>query len=298
MAFISLFASCEKEEELNTPAITGSYEITLPSFAKFDGKNHSFYASNGNGDFDELLEDWTFETWFKVENGTSLDTLVLNSSIVMEQRYVFSVYLVPANPNKPEGERTYIGIDYTKPNGVGEVTETVESDFELRYTKLRNEDNDDEIATMSTYDKNEVILSYDKWIHIAITRSSATGIAKLFINGKIVEQSDDVIWTSLPSVSAPNWSGSYRGGYISYMKGAQRKVRISRVARYIDEFTPNLSDDFVDDAETLFMLNLTESEVADENSGSPIMDVKGTYSKTCNLRQSNWGTDGQIFYNE
>jgi len=302
LAIVSLAASCEKDNALDTPVITGDYQVTLPSYAMFDGVGQSFYATNkadGNGDrpFNELSDEWTWETWFKVENGTKLDNNVLNSSIVMEQRYVFTVYLIPANTTKPRQERTVKVIDYSKPNGIGEKTVHVKSDFEVRYSKLTN-NSDVELDSISTFKNDNFVLSYDQWIHLAITRSAATGIAKLFINGKKVGESNDPLWISKTSIAAPNWSGTYRGGYKSYMKGSQRKVRVSRVARYDDDFTPDLNTDFAVDAETLFMLNLTESEVKDENGGSPIMDVKGTYPHVCKLRQSNWGFDGDVYFDE
>jgi len=303
LIFTSLATSCNKDENnLKTPVISGDYAVTLPSYAKFNGSSQSFYATNKadiNGDrpFNELTDEWTYETWFKVEEGTNLAEDVLNSSIVMEQRYNFSIYLIPANADKPSQETKVKVIDYNQPNGIGEKTVLVKSDFDLRYAKLANNSSDTEDVIMSTFDNNDFVLSYGQWIHVAITHSAANG-AKLFINGKLVDESNDVIWAALPSVAAPNWSGSYRGGYVGYMKGAQRKARISRVSRYNSEFTPDLNADFVVDAETLFLLNLTESEVTDENGGSPIMDVKGTYPHVCKLRQSNWGFDGDVYFDE
>ncbi len=303
LAIVSLTASCEKDDALDTPVITGDYQVTLPSYAMFDGEGQSFYATNKadvNGDrpFNELSDEWTWETWVKVLDGTNIDDNVLNSSVVMEQRYNFSIYIIPANSTKPEQERKIKVVDYNQPNGIGEKTILVKPDFELRFSKLENDATDVELASMSTFDNNDAVLSFDTWIHVAIVRSAATGITKFFIDGKKIGESNDPLWISKPSVAAPNWAGAYRSGYKSYMKGAQRKVRVSRVARYDDEFTPDLHTDFAVDAETVFMLNLTESEVKDENGGSPIMDVKGTYPHECKLRQSNWGFDGDVYFDE
>lgn len=299
---VAAFLSCSDDDnDYETPVITGEMVTTIGSYAKFSGDNQSFYATNkstsGARPFNALTTDWTFETWVKVEDGTKLGEDPLTSSIIMEQRYVFSLYAIPANTSKPEADEEVEVIDYSQPNGIGKKTVKVKADYELKYSKLANNTSDVELESMSTFDNENIVLSYGKWVHVAITRSSTDNTARFFVNGKLVDSSTDDVWISKSSVSAVNWSGTYRGGYKGFAKCGLRKVRVSTVARYSEDFTPDLYTDFEEDGKTLLLLNLTKQEMIDPEDTTPTMDVKGSYPYSVSLRQSNWGSESQMIYN-
>ena len=303
----ALFVACGSEDkEIETPVITGESVTVIDSYPTFTGDRSGksgFYASNGavNGQrpFNVLSSDWTWEVWVKLEDGTVLDTDVLYSSIIMEQRYVFTMYAIPANEDKPMETRTKTVIDYTQPNGVGEEQYTVKAEYDLVYSKLHNSGSggDAEIVSMTTFDKEAVVLAFDDWVHIAITRSSDDNMARLFINGNLVDESDDDLWISKSSVSAPNWGNAYRGGYVSQTKCAMRKVRVSTTARYMEGFTPDLTKDFVVDDETLFLLNMIEDERVDPADESPEMQTQGTYPKNVFFSDVKWDQEVKMTLN-
>lgn len=316
LALIGALASCEKEDTLETPVVTGDYKVTIPSFANFEqtpDTTISFFAYNDidadtqERPFDSLTEDWTFETLVKVHSNTPLDTAVLSSSIIMEQRYVFTLYLTPPNPDKPDGEKVIKTVDYTKPNGVGEKTLKVKADYEINYSKLHNSGSggDAEILTMTTYDKNEIVLEFEEWVHIAITRDAATGMARLFVNGIMVDESDDPEWISKSTVGTLNLGATYRGGYYGFVNAGFRKLRVSSNARYSENFTPDLLTDFEDDDDTFFMVNLTQSEdIGLDDRERTMLQPKGTYAsyngRHCQFKSeyTAWKSYGEIFLNE
>jgi len=300
-AVITMSLSCSDDDNsIETPVITGEIVTTIDSYANFNGENQSFYATNKSTDgirpFNALTTDWTFETWVKVEEGTNLTEEPLTSSIIMEQRYVFSLYAIPANESKSEADVEEEVIDYNQPDGIGTKLIKVKADYELKYSKLANNSTDVELESMSTYDNENIVLSYGKWVHIAITRSSSDNTARFFVNGQLVNSSTDDVWISKSSVSAVNWSGTYRGGYYGFSKCGLRKVRVSNVSRYNEDFIPDLSIDFEEDDETLFLLNLIEEEMIDPLDDTPEMDVKGVYPYSVSLRQNNWASESQMIY--
>ena len=293
--------SCSDDDNrIETPVVTGGMVSIIDSYANFNGENQSFYATNKSTDgerpFNALTTDWTFETWVKIEEGTNLTEEPLTSSIIMEQRYVFSLYATPANESKPEADVEEEVIDYNQPGGIGTNLIKVKADYELKYSKLANNSTDVELESMSTYDNENIVLSYGKWVHIAITRSSSDNTARFFVNGQLVSSGTDDVWISKSSVSAVNWSGTYRGGYYGFAKCGLRKVRVSNVSRYNEDFIPDLGADFEEDDETLFLLNLIEEEMIDPLDDTPEMDVKGTYPYSVSLRQNNWDSESKMIY--
>ena len=297
-----ILSSCDDDDNnYKTPVITEEMETLIDSYAYFNGDKQSFYATNkkdadGNRPFNVLTTDWTFETWVKVEKGTTISDKVLESSIVMEQRYVFTLYISPANPDKPQADREIKVIDYSQPNGMGTKIVKVKADYEITYSKLSNTSSDLELQSMSTFNNNDIVLLYGDWVHVAITRSSEDNTARFFINGKQVTSSTDDVWISKSSIGGVNWSATYRGAYYGFTKCEQRKTRISTIARYSADFNPDLYKDFEEDKNTLFLLNLKKEEMIDAKNKTPKMLVKGTYPHSVSLRQNNWQSDRKMIY--
>ena len=315
--FISLliassFVSCNKDNLLDTPAVTAAYKISIPSYAYFNGAmNYNIdnkTEADGTRPFDAIANDYCYETWVKYSsktqvNDTVTDGSILKSSVIMSQSGVFMIELTPPNKEKAATERVIPVVDYNQASGVGEKTILVESEFDFNFTKLSSDNK--ELKTMTTFDKEGFGFIFDEWIHIAINRSSTTGITSFYINGKLVEQSSDPLWVANTSKKELYLGVSRLGRYRGFSTAGFKGFRISNTERYPSEFVPELYPDLVDDSETFFMLNMNESEeLGLDYRLRTTMEAKGTYSELENnesrFKQTfeDWTEEGSVVLTE
>jgi hypothetical protein len=103
-----------------------------------------------------------------------------------------------------------------------------------------------------------VLFSNGSWNHIAIERAGSSLL--LFVNGRLSRTGQ--ISGDMPDPQAPLTLGQAEGG--GFVNGAFSEVRLSRVARYVDDFVPITR--FVSDSDTIALYHL------DETSGATALD--------------------------
>ena len=215
----------------------------------FDGDDSFFVKDNAVDDLD-ISDNYTIETWVNIKelNANS------NWDVIMDRRTVFSLYLIE---------------DYN-------------ADYAIRFVTRDGSDN--LVASMRS-DSSDVNLSFNEWVHIAISRNDS--ISSLFVNGKEVDSSLDTNFSLRYSKYALNFGARYWGSYSRYMIGDLDEIRISDTARYAHNysFEPYRCMPFESDPYTILLLHL------DENSGSSLGDASRHFFNT-NLRVSpnyaNW----------
>jgi len=237
-------------------------------------KNARFYAYSGGSDNDLSslpAEDWTYELWIKVTPDAMIgDRANSNSteaggSFISERAKNFELYLVNDD----------------------------NADFSIRYNRM--DVNGLTIASMCSSEASEN-LSFNEWAHVAISRSSTDGLSKFYINGKLIESSDDPIWIQPVNDTWLQFNYVYRNGaFLNYFKGEMKNIRVSSIDRYPSEFTPdvyvrynetvdtdgNIVEHEVDEF-TLLQLNL-EKELTPFDESSPYyedfdkIEIRGAY---------------------
>ena len=219
------------------------YDIT---FLDFDGNDSFFIYDNSNNDFD-ISSTYTIEAWVKV------DSKVSNTyPVIMDRKTVFSLFL----------------IDDT--NG----------DYAIKFAARDNSGN---IIASVQSDAAPINLSFDEWVHVAITRANNT--TKLYLNGQLTDSSNDSDFGLTASTNALNIGARYWNGYGRYIDGKIDNIRISDVSRYPGNFTPDILETYVADTNTRLLLAL------DEGSGTDLTDGAENFN-TVSLRNSpnqpNW----------
>ncbi len=227
---------------------------------KFDGNDSYFIKDNYVSDLD-VKKEWTIETWVNIK---SLNT---NSDwdVILDRQGVFSLYLIDDN----------------------------EGDYAVRFV---SRDNSGAITASLRSDSSEINLKFNEWVHIAISYDSTN--ARLFVNGILVQSSNDKDFRLNYSTKALNLGGRYWGSYSRYLVGELDEVRLSDTARYNSDFVPYRCMPFITDDYTRLLLHL------DENSGDAIGDVSRHFFNI-NLRSSpnspNWNFNKQkpvLIFNE
>lgn len=259
-----VFTSCEEECEavypgtivqIDTVFVKGA-NLTYPTFSGSDTSDDRFYAFSGGKDTDLSsmnAEDWTYETFIKVDPGAmigikdSLQGKNAHGACIMERGRIFELYLIEDN----------------------------NADFAIQFNAL-NEDNE-AIGTMTSDDSN-VNLKFNEWAHVAISRSSSDGTAKLYINGKLINSSTDDVWIQLVNDTWLDFNYMYRGGNMNFFKGAMDNIRVSYNDRYPAPFTPNQFERFVLDNNTFLQMDLDNNLTPfDPPTDFDKVEIKGVY---------------------
>ncbi len=213
----------------------------------FDG-NDSFFANDNAYDDLDVSNEWTFETWVKVNNFHPTSDF----DVIMDRRTVFSMYLISDN----------------------------NADYAIRFVSRASNGNYNASLRSDNSSQN---LNFGDWVHVAATRTG--GVARLFINGQLVDSSVDADFALTPSTNAINFGARYWGSYDRHLVGELDEIRISNTARYTSSFSPSRSNQFSPDANTVLLLHL------DEGSGNSLGDHSRHFFDT-NLRDSpnaaNW----------
>ena len=192
----------------------------------------SFYVNdNTDNDLDLLEGDWTFEAWIYIDEYVESSWAVL-----MDRRTVFSFYL--QNAAAGDGD---CGLVVAARAGSGNI-----------------------IASMSTGD-NENLYRYT-WHHVAASRNSTEGLARLFVDGVEVDNSNDADFVLTASTNAMNFGARWWGSYQRFFDGAMDEIRVSTVGRYDANFTITPESlPFENDANTLLLFNFDNSDLTNSS---------------------------------
>lgn len=259
-----VFTSCEADPlpvypdvivQIDTVFVEG-VNITYPTFSGSDTGDDRFYAfSGGNStDLSSMSEtDWTYETYIKVDadaligDRTMLQGMDAGGACIMERGRNFELYLIDDSS----------------------------ADFAIKYNRL-NSDNE-AVGTMQS-DESGINLSFDEWVHVAISRSSSDNTAKFYINGVLIDSSTDDLWIQPVNDTWLDFNYMYRGGNINFFKGAFDNIRVSYVDRYPSAFEPNQFERFPDDGDTLLLMDLDENLTPfDPVNDFDKVEIKGVY---------------------
>lgn len=257
--------SCEREAlpvypgtivQIDTVFVKGA-NLTYPTFTGSDTNDDRFYAFSGSSSTDLSTmsgEDWTYELWIKVDPDALLGDAnepsgtTAKGATISERGRNFELYLI------------------------GDTN----ADYAVKYNRL---DNDNlPLGTMETSNSN-LNLKFTEWVHVAISRSSSDGIAKFYINGKLIDSSADPLWIQPVNDTWLDFNYMYRGGNINFFKGSLDDIRVSYIDRYPSDFEPNHFERFVFDSKTLLQLDLDNNLTAfDPVTNFDKIEVKGEYS--------------------
>ena len=266
VALISLmFTSCDDDCEpvypgtivqIDTVFVKGA-NLTYPTFSGSDTGDDRFYAFSGGSDNDLSSmnpEDWTYETFIKVDPGaligdrTALQGADAGGACIMERSRIFELYLI----------------------------DDANADFAIQFNSL---DGDNlAVATMQSNETGDN-LKFNEWVHVAISRSSSDGTTKFYINGKLIDSSTDDVWIQPVTDTWLDFNYMYRGGSINFFKGSMDNIRVSYKDRYSSEFTPNQFERFVLDNDTFLQMDLDNNLTPfDPATDFDKVDIKGVYS--------------------
>jgi len=219
------------------------YDIT---FLDFDGNDSFFIYGNSDNDFD-ISSTYTIETWMKIDSKTSN-----TYPVIIDRETVFSLFL----------------IDDT--NG----------DYAIKFA---TRDTSGNIIASIQSDASSVHLSFDEWVHVAVTRNNNT--TKLYLNGQLTDTSNDSDFAMTTSTNALNIGARYWDGYERYIDGKIDKIRISDIQLFNSNFTPDIMETYVSDTNTRILLAM------DEGTGTELTDDSGNFN-SISLRSSpnqpNW----------
>jgi len=242
--------------QIDTVFVKG-VNITYPTFSGSNTKDDRFYAFSGGSpdDMSSLTgEEWTYETWIKVNSEASIgdkDTNAgkdTNGACIMERGRNFELYLI----------------------------EDDNADFAIKYNRLNS--NNEAVGTMQS-DQSSINLKFNEWTHVAISRSVSDSTAKFYINGVLVDSSTDDLWIQPVNDTWLDFNYMYRGGEINFFKGSFDNIRVSYSDRYPNAFTPHQFERFAVDSNTLLQIDLDNNLTPfDPITNFDKVDIKGVYS--------------------
>lgn len=264
--------SCTKEERATYPGqiiIHGATYINMPG-TDTNNTNMRIYAFSGSSSNDLSSmsgEDWTYELWIKVDPDALIGDRNAESGFyaggasISERRHNFELYLI----------------------------DDADADYAIKYGRL-NETDDLQAASMQS-DQSDVNLSFNEWVHVAISRSSSDGIAKFYINGNLIDSSSDPVWIQPVNDTWLDFNYMYRGGSMNFFKGSMENIRVSKIDRYPSEFVIDRLIALDVDDYTLLQLNL-------DNHLTPFsppndfdkLEIRGNYSYYIKVHNTNTWT--------
>lgn len=143
-------------------------------------------------------------------------------------------------------------------------------------------------------------ISTNTWYHVAVCRDSSNEF-RLYVNG--VEEDSATSSVTISTV-ASTLIGRGRGGTSRYVDGHIDEVRISSVARYTANFTPQ-TQPFQNDDDTLLLMHMDGKDgdvgFVDDTGYDLLLDTVVFESETTALGTSNhndwhWKSDGMSFH--
>ncbi len=184
----------------------------------FDGDD-SFYVKDENQDYINISDNWTIETWVRVDDYQSG-----TYPVIMDRDKCFSMYVQADN----------------------------DDDFSIAFVKRDASDNI--VASLSSANLSSVEFKFGEWYHIAAQYNGTT--AKLFINGNEIDNSTDDFSLLAATSDYINIGCRYRSDYERFLTGAMENIQMSKTARYSANFTPQFFAQQHADTNSVFCLNL------------------------------------------
>jgi len=272
--------SCNKEEaKQEYPGqivIHGETYLNMPGSDTNESIMRIYAFSGGHEkDLSSLPEeDWTYELWIKVDPNALIGDrnaesgLTAGGASIGERQHIFELYLIDDD----------------------------DADYAIKYGKLQEQD-DLQVAFMQS-NESSVNLGFNQWVHVAISRSSDDGIAKFYINGTLIDSSDDPVWKQAVSDNWLDFNYMYRGSNINFYKGAMDNIRLSVIDRYPNPFLIDRLTNLTVDNFTLLQLNLNRSLTPfDPPTDFDKLDIRGSYDYYIKLHNTNtWTSKDDEFY--
>lgn len=272
--------SCNEEDKLQEyPGQLvehGSTFINMPGTEtnNIDMRVYAFSGSDENDLSSLPNEDWTYELWIKVDPDALIGDrnaesgLTAGGACIGERRNIFELYLIDDD----------------------------DADYAIKYGKLQDQD-DLQAASMQS-NESEVNLSFNQWVHVAISRSASDGIAKFYINGILIDSSNDPVWIGTTSDGWLDFNYMYRGSSMNFFKGSMENIRLSIIDRYPEPFAIERFTEYVVDDNTLLQLNLNENLTSfDPPNSFDKIDIRGYYEYYIKVHNTNtWTSTEDIYY--
>ncbi|MEA2043009.1 MAG: C10 family peptidase [Bacteroidota bacterium] len=198
-------------------------------YLNFDGDDSFYLKDNQEPEYGNITDrldisnNWTIETWFEIDSYSG------SWDVITDRKTVFSMYLIDDS----------------------------NSDFAVRF--VARDSNGNIIASLSSETNSD--LSFQEWIHIAISRDGST--TKMFLNGIEVAQSTDTDFSLSATTNALNIGARYWSGYERYIDGRIDELRISDIARYNSNFCPDRFYRYQKDDNTRVLLHM-DAFIGDE----------------------------------
>ncbi len=226
----------------------GVVQVGETIFLNFDG-NDSFFVNDSYDKLD-VSDNWTIESWVKVDSYNANDW-----SVIMDRRNVFSLYL----------------------------NNDADADFSLTFA---TRDASDNILASLNSANSSVNLEFNKWFHVAVSCDGTN--TRFFINGQLIEESNNSDFILTSSTNALNIGGRWWGSYSRYINGQIDEIKISDIAQYSEEFCPDRFELAENDLNTRLLLNLQYG------TGTSLFEASRNFLYI-NLRNSpntpNWQTE-------
>ncbi len=191
-------------------------------YLAFDGDD-SFYIEDANQDFINISDNWTIETWVKVNDYTDA-----TFPVIIDRDRCFSMYV--------QGDDT--------------------DDFSIAF--VTRDADDGIVSSLSSANNDAVDFILGEWYHIAAQYDGTT--AKLFINGNEIDSKTDDFTLLAATADFINVGARYRTTFERFLTGSVENVHISDVARYTTDFTPDFYAQQQADENSIFCFNLENNE--------------------------------------
>ena len=145
-----------------------------------------------------------------------------------------------------------------------------------------NRDNAEQLTSDDTQD-----FDFDTWYHIAATFDGTT--AYLYVNGNLIDSDNTAAnWILTETTNHLNIGARYLGGYGSYFDGEVDEIRISNIARSIDDMQTDYSrEEYTLDANTLLLMHFNDQ------SSPPTYETETGYAGT--VTNHNTSTTNYVF---
>ena len=183
--------------------------------------SEQFYVNDDASDNLDLTSSYTFECWLNLDAYQQYDR-------VFDRRTVCAMSIMAANGD---------------------------GDFALRFTERGSSHNI--LRTLETPAAYDMYL--DTWYHIAVTFDDDSNTAKLYINGDLAASAVSSYWSLSASTNAINFGGMYNAGYSNQIDALIDEIRVSDIARDIDDMQTSILDAaYTSDDNTVLLMHLND----------------------------------------
>jgi len=195
-------------------------------YLEYDGDDN-FYVQDVGENYINVTDNWTIETWVKVDSRADA-----TFPVIIDREACFSMYV----QGDGAGTDDY-SIAFVSRNSAGGI-----------------------VSSLSSANQGTVEYKFNKWYHVAVQYNGTD--AKMFINGNEVITSTDN-FTLRDAGSYINIGARHRTSYERFLTGSIENIHFSNVARYAANFTPDFYAQQNSDANSIFCLNFENNGETD-----------------------------------